>query len=46
MAKQPQGRCSIENTTVEVPLKEGENELLIGVANFFMVGVLLPVLMI
>ena len=33
--KEPKGRCSIENTTFEVPLQEGENEILIGVGNFF-----------
>jgi hypothetical protein len=35
MARQPDGRCSIENTTINIPLKEGDNELVIGVANFF-----------
>jgi len=35
MAKQPDGRCSIENTSINIPLKEGDNELVIGVANFF-----------
>jgi hypothetical protein len=35
MAKQPDGRCSLENTFITVPLKEGENQLKIGVANFF-----------
>jgi hypothetical protein len=34
-AKAPDGRCSIENTAFNVPLKEGDNELLIGVANDF-----------
>ena len=33
--KQPGGRCSIENTSFSIPLKKGENELLIGVGNFF-----------
>jgi hypothetical protein len=33
--KQPDGRCSIENTSFMLPLKSGENELLIGVTNFF-----------
>lgn len=33
--KQPRGRCSIENTQFELPLRAGENELLIGVGNFF-----------
>jgi len=35
MAKQPDGRCSLENTLISVPLQEGENQLKIGVANFF-----------
>ena len=33
--KEPNGRCSIENTSFKLPLQEGENELLIGVGNFF-----------
>ena len=33
--KQPNGRCSLENTTFEVPLKQGDNELMIGVGGFF-----------
>ncbi len=33
--KAPKGRCSVENTSFEVPLRKGENELLIGVANSF-----------
>ncbi len=33
--KQPDGRCSIENTSFMVPLVEGDNQLLIGVANNF-----------
>ncbi len=35
IAKQPDGRCSIENTSFKVPLKEGDNQLLVGVSNFF-----------
>ena len=35
IAKHPDGRCSIENTSMNVSLKEGENQILIGVANFF-----------
>lgn len=35
MEKQPDGRCSIENTSIKVPLKEGDNQLLVGVSNFF-----------
>lgn len=33
--KPPQGRCALENSTVSLPLKEGNNEILIGVANDF-----------
>ncbi|MBX2815075.1 MAG: hypothetical protein KTR24_03725 [Saprospiraceae bacterium] len=33
--KDPIGRCSLANTSFDVPLQEGENELLIGVANYF-----------
>ncbi len=33
--KEPEGRCSIENTTFNLPLNAGDNELLIGVANDF-----------
>ena len=33
--KAPGGRASIENSRIEVALVEGENELLIGVTNFF-----------
>ncbi|NSL90842.1 hypothetical protein ECE50_028725 [Chitinophaga sp. Mgbs1] len=33
--KTPAGRCSLENTTLTLPLKKGDNELLIGVANDF-----------
>ena len=35
MRKKPDGRISIENSEFEVSLKQGENELLIGVANDF-----------
>ncbi|MEK6783699.1 MAG: hypothetical protein AABY93_18505 [Bacteroidota bacterium] len=35
MRKTPDGRISIENSELEVPLKAGDNELLIGVANDF-----------
>lgn len=31
----PRGRATPENTTVRLPLQAGENELLIGVANYF-----------
>ena len=33
--KEPRGRCTIENTSFELPLQEGENELIIGVTNYF-----------
>jgi hypothetical protein len=33
--KTPRGRCSLENSRIELPLGEGDNELLIGVTNFF-----------
>jgi hypothetical protein len=33
--KLPRGRCTIENTSFKLPLKEGENEILIGLANYF-----------
>lgn len=33
MAKKPDGRLSIDNTSVELPLMEGSNELIIGIAN-------------
>jgi len=33
--KEPDGRLSIENTYFTVPLNQGDNELLIGVANDF-----------
>jgi len=35
MAKQPDGRCSIENTSFKVPLQAGDNQLMVGVTNFF-----------
>jgi hypothetical protein len=35
MRKDPNGRCSIHNSSFEINLKSGENELLIGVANDF-----------
>jgi hypothetical protein len=39
--KEPAGRCSIENTSFAVPLKEGDNELMIGVAaDFFGWGII------
>ena len=33
--KEPRGRATIDNTSVMIPLQEGENEVLIGVANNF-----------
>jgi hypothetical protein len=33
--KAPRGRCSIENARIELPLKAGENEILVGLTNFF-----------
>ena len=33
--KFPGGRCTIENTTVKLPLKKGKNEILIGLVNYF-----------
>lgn len=33
--KAPRGRCSIENSHFDLPLQAGDNELLIGVTNFF-----------
>lgn len=35
MRKNPNGRISVENTEFEIPLNEGENELLVGIANDF-----------
>ena len=34
-AKYPDGRCSLENTAFELPLNEGDNEVLIGLSNDF-----------
>lgn len=33
--KEPRGRCTIENTSIRLPLQEGENEIMIGIANNF-----------
>ena len=33
--KEPNGRCDISNASFPIPLQEGDNELLIGVSNFF-----------
>ena len=35
MQKVPDGRCSIENINLPLPLREGENQLMLGVSNFF-----------
>lgn len=35
LMKQPEGRCSIENTSFALPLVAGDNEVLIGLANDF-----------
>lgn len=35
MRKKPDGRISTDNAQIEIPLKEGDNELLIGLANDF-----------
>ncbi|HTI72660.1 MAG TPA: hypothetical protein VMF06_21980 [Candidatus Limnocylindria bacterium] len=35
LRKPPNGRCSLENATVNLTLKAGDNELLMGVANDF-----------
>jgi hypothetical protein len=32
--KEPQGRCAVENTSFVLPLRQGDNELLIGVADW------------
>lgn len=33
--KEPRGRCTIDNTSFKLPLQKGENEILIGVTNYF-----------
>lgn len=33
--KYPKGRCTLENLSLSLPLKEGNNELLVAVGNFF-----------
>lgn len=35
LRKAPEGRISIENSSFEIPLNEGENDLVIGLANDF-----------
>ncbi|GAA0549485.1 hypothetical protein GCM10009415_34300 [Chitinophaga japonensis] len=33
--KFPKGRCTIENAVIKLPLKQGKNEILIALANYF-----------
>jgi hypothetical protein len=33
--KFPRGRCTIENATIKLPLKQGKNEIMIGLAAYF-----------
>ena len=33
--KNPQGRCTIENSCIKIPLKEGKNEIMIALSNYF-----------
>jgi hypothetical protein len=33
--KEPKGRCTLENATVDIPLKEGENIIMVALANYF-----------
>lgn len=33
--KEFRGRCTIENATIKLPLKEGNNEIMIALANYF-----------
>ncbi len=33
--KTPQSRCTVENTTLRLPLKQGKNEIVIALANYF-----------
>lgn len=35
LMKQPDGRCTVDNSSFALPLAKGNNELLIGVANYF-----------
>lgn len=34
-SKEPEGWCTIENASLELSLKEGDNEIMIGLANYF-----------
>jgi hypothetical protein len=33
--KNPKGRCTIENSSIQIPLKEGKNEIMIALSNYF-----------
>lgn len=33
--KEPKGRATLDNTSFEIPLQEGDNEILIGLTNYF-----------
>ncbi|WP_343487107.1 hypothetical protein [Allomuricauda sp. d1] len=33
--KEPRGRCTTDNTSLRIPLVEGENEILIGLTSYF-----------
>ena len=35
ISKEPNGRLHIENTTTDLPLKQGSNEILVSLANDF-----------
>lgn len=35
IVKLPRGRCTIENATIRLPLKQGKNEILVGLTNYF-----------
>ncbi|WP_234572765.1 DUF1080 domain-containing protein [Rhodohalobacter sp. 614A] len=35
ISKNPNGRLSLDNSTITIPLNKGKNELMIGVSNFF-----------
>lgn len=35
LRKQPRARCSTENTSFNLPLQAGDNDILIGIANDF-----------
>ena len=33
--KEPRGRCTIDNTSIRIPLKPGDNTIMIALANYF-----------